>query len=202
MAAPSVSVLEKGGIIHRVHQSTYAPNCFNLCSGQPTRFAPVHDASGNCIPSLYAGSTMAAAVHETVFHDIPAQAKLKTVPQQQILIRSHSELEATRDIELALLTNVTLGPWRISRRDLIESSVKLYAQTAQWAEAIHHQFPNVEGLVWTSRQCDPDLAYLFLGDRVHASDFTTVLTRDGTTDKSFLKDVKDEGKRRGVTITV
>ena len=202
LTAPTISTLKQGDTIHRVHQTTFASASFNPCGGQPTRFAPVQDTAGACVPSLYAGSTLPAAIHETIFHDIPAKAKLKTIPKQDVLIRSHSELQAMRDIELALLTNVTLGAWKIARKDLIESGAKLYVQTVQWAEAIHHQFPNVDGLVWTSRQCDPDLAYLFFGDRVQSSDFKTALTRDGATDKSFLKDVRDEGKHRGITITV
>lgn len=124
------------------------------------------------------------------------------MPKQNVSIRTHSELKTLRKLKLIELRNVTLGPWNISRNELITSSAKLYGQTAEWAEAIHHQFTNVDGLMWTSNQCDPDDAYLFFGDRVDESDFTLAQSRDGATDKSFLKDVRNEGKLRGITLTV
>ena len=62
--------------------------------------------------------------------------------------------------------------------------------------------PAADGLVWTSSQCDPDDACLFFGNRVHESDFTAVQSRDGASDKSFVKDVRDEGRRRGIALTI
>ena len=62
--------------------------------------------------------------------------------------------------------------------------------------------PVGEGLEWTSRQCDPATAYLFFGGRVSASDFKIVYTRDGASDTSFRKDVKEIGKRSGIRITI
>ena len=117
-------------------------------------------------------------------------------------IRTHSELLTNRDLRLVELRNVTLGRGSISRRDLISSSPALYGQTVLWAAAIHRDIPNAAGLVWTSNQCDPDDACLFLGGRVHESDFTAVRSRDGASDKSFVKDVRDEDWRRGIALTV
>jgi hypothetical protein len=202
LSAPTIFTLKKGTRVHRVYQSSFAADSFNPCAGQATRFAPVHNATGVCVPSLYAGSTIPAAIHETIFHDIAATALTKTIPQKNILIRSHAELDVTRSIKLAYLKNPALGRWKITRKELIESGVKLYSQTGQWAAAIHHQFSHVDGLVWTSHQCDPDQAFLFFGDRVRPSDFSIVTSRDGATDKSFLRDVRNEGRQRGVTITV
>ncbi|MDE0456171.1 MAG: hypothetical protein OXI15_02655 [Chromatiales bacterium] len=70
------------------------------------------------------------------------------------------------------------------------------------AAAIHRDIPATDGLVWTSNQCDPDDACLFFGDRVHESDFPVVRSRDGASDKSFVKDVRDEGRRRGIALTI
>ena len=78
----------------------------------------------------------------------------------------------------------------------------MYGQTVSWAAAIHRDIPNADGLVWTSNQCDPDDACLFFGDRVRESDFTAVRSRDGASDKSFVKEVRDEGGRRGIALTI
>ena len=154
------------------------------------------------MPTLYASATLPAAIHETIFHDIPANAETKTARLDEVFIRTHSKLRTNRALQLVVLRNVTLGNRGISRRDLITSGPALYGQTVLWAEAIHRDIPDADGLVWTSNQCDPDDAYLFFGDRVKESDFTAVLSRDGGTDRSLLRDVREEGRLRGITLTI
>ena len=202
LASPNVTVLRAGKRLHRVHHSSFAANDFNPCRGGATRFAPIHDAGGRCVPSLYTGSTLEAAIHETIFHDIPARARIKTVPKRNVSSRAHGELELTRDLQLATLRTPDLKKWRIRRTDLIASSPTLYGDTAEWAKAIHDQFSRIHGLVWTSNQCDPDDAHLFFGDRVSSADFTIVSARDGRTDPTFIADVRATGSRDGITITV
>ena len=189
-------------MLHRVHRTTLGATQFNPGLGGPTRFAPFDDGAGAPVPSLYAAATLRAAIHETIFHDIPANARIKTVRLNDVHIRTHSELLTNRDLRMVELRNVTLGRWSISRRDLISSGPALYGQTVLWAAAIHRDIPDADGLVWTSNQCDPDDACLFFGDRVHESDFTAVRSRDGAGDKSFVKDVRDEGRRRGIALTI
>ena len=152
--------------------------------------------------SLYASTTLPAAIHETIFHDVPANAKTKSVRLDELYIRTHSVLCTNRTLRLVELRNVTLGNWGVSRRELITSSPVLFGQTVLWAKAIHRDIPDADGLVWTSNQCDPDDACLFFGDRVVENDFTAVLSRDGSTDRSFLKDVRAEGRLRGITLTI
>lgn len=202
LSTPEYKTLKKGVTLHRVHTTGRDASSFNPCQGQPTRFAPIKDYAGKCVPSLYAGSTLRATIHETIFHDIPAEADIKTVPLQKVEQRSHAELKMVRKLKLVELRNVNLNAWKITRRDLIASNPTLYEVTAKWAEKIHHQFLDADGLVWTSNQCDPDDAYLFFGDRVTACDFSVACLREGATDESFRKDVVEEGKRRGITITV
>lgn len=202
LVAPNYVNLTSGTIIHRIHLTAYPATSFNPCAGQPTRFAPIHDTSGVCVTSSYAGSSFDAAIYETIFHDVPAKAPFKTVPRQDVLIRSHAELEVVRQLRLVQLRNPDLLRWKIRRRQLIGSSAKYYPQTALWAEAIHHQFPRAEGLIWTSNQCDPDDAFIFFGDRVSPTDFNLTQTRNGSTDPSFLADVRSTGQRSGITITL
>jgi len=196
-----VSVLPQGSTLHRVHLSQFGCSEFNPCRGGNTRFAPIADSAGQCVPSLYAGATAAAAFHETIFHDIPATAGIKTVPLQDVTQRTHSLIETLSDLTLVELRNVPLNRWGISRRDLIESNPAHYKQTAAWAQTIHQCFPDVHGLVWTYRQCDPDDAYLFFGDRVQSAGFTLIESRSGT-DVSLVADIRKEGRRRGITIVV
>ena len=101
LAKPNLTVLEAGALLHRVHDRELAPNAFNPCLGGPTRFAPIRDSDGRCVPSLYAGGTLVSAIYETVFHDVPAEAERKTVPRYQIDRRSYGTLQLRRAIRLA-----------------------------------------------------------------------------------------------------
>ncbi len=202
LADPAIITLPAGTLLERVHDRNHAANSFNPCQGAPTRFAPVHDTQGDCVPSLYAAGTLDAAIYETIFHDVPVTAKRKTVPRTLIQSRAHGRLQVLRNLRLVSLRGPDLRRWRISRNSLITTSPKLYRDTARWAEAIHHRFPDVEGLLWTSNQCDPDTAYLFFGDRVAPRDFDILEARDGMVDESFLSDVRLAGRRSGITIAV
>ena len=203
LALPAIVTLGPGALLHRVHDRNYGANSFNPCKGAPTRFAPIDDVNGICVPSLYAADTLEAAVFETIFHDVPAGgSKLKTVPRTLVQSRAHGELEVLRDLHLASLRSPDLRRWRINRNSLIAASPKLYPETALWARAIHHQFTDVQGLIWTSNQCDPDTAYLFFGDRVASDDFRIVHARDGLVDPGFLADVRRAGRRSGISIAI
>lgn len=199
---PQFSDLPQGAELHRVHLTSFRAGQFNPGQGGPTRFAPFKDGNGAPVPSLYASATLPAAIHETIFHEIPANFGTRTARLNKVYIRTHSMLHTNRALRLVELRNVTLSNWGISRNDQITSSPSLYSQTVLWAGAIHRDIPDADGLVWTSNQCDPDDAYLFFGDRVDESDFTAAHSRDGETDTSFLQDVRDEGRRRGITLTI
>lgn len=200
--SPNIVTLGAGALIERVHDRRYGGSAFNPCKGAPTRFAPIRDADGNCVSSLYAADTLEAAIYETIFHDVPVRAHPATVPKSLVQSRAHSRLEALRTLRLASLRGPDLRRWGIDRNSLIAASPALYAETARWACAIHRGFPEVEGLAWTSNRCDPDTAYLFFGDRVAEADFRIDRTRDGRNDATFLSDVRIAGQRSGIVITV
>ena len=198
---PNVVLLRSGGVLHRVHPRALAGNAFNPCLGGQTRFAPFRDASGRCVPSLYAGSTVESAIHETVFHDIPLSADLKTVPRDAVEQRGHSTLLIRRDLRLASLRAPDLMKWGVGREQLVGCLPTQYDRTARWAQAIHAQYDSVDGLIWTSRLCDPDDALLLFGDRVAVADIQVVAVREGT-DGSFLGDVRNAGARGGIRISL
>ncbi len=198
---PNAFLLAAGEVLHRVHARTLAGNAFNPCLGGRTRFAPIRDATGTCVPSLYAGGTVESAIYETVFHDVPLSAGRKTVPRGSVERRKHSTLLVRRDLRLASLRAPDLMKWGVRREHLIGSLPTQYSRTARWAEAIHDQFDDVDGLLWTSNLCDPDAAVLLFGDRVAAGDIQVVAVREGT-DESFLRDVREAGERGGIRIAL
>jgi hypothetical protein len=159
-------------VIHVLHDATYAPESFNPgvdAAGalrNPTRFAPIRSRKGAVVPYLYGGSTLDCAIFETVFHNVPIDAPDKFVDLDEFAGRAHGTIVPQRDLRLVDLTTDGLHRLKVTKAELIASAPIDYPDTARWAEAIHHQFPDVDGLVWMSRQRDRDQALVLFGDRV------------------------------------
>jgi len=119
------------------------------------------------VPTLYAGQTFEAALWETVFRDLPPLPKPRRVFESRSLVgASHARLTVTRDLTLAALFEPNLHILGLTRRRLIECyGHTAYRWTVKWAAAIHRDFPDLDGLAWTSRQNDQGQAYLLFGDR-------------------------------------
>jgi hypothetical protein len=152
--------------LYRIHNSNLASNSFNPCLGRPSRFAPLLRSDGSCISTMYAATTLECAVHETLFHEIQHDAVHKSVRFNDIEKYDYATIQPQRDLALAGLFEPDLNKWGLTRRQLIDTFAADYEATAKWAIALHDAFPDIDGLVWTSRRCDPASAYLLFGDRV------------------------------------
>lgn len=198
---PNLVNLADGELLHRVHAPQFEGNAFNPCRGGPTRFAPIHDVKGECVPTLYAAQTVEAAIYETILHDVPLGAVRKSVPRHSVENRRHSALVVRRALRLASLRAPDLMKWGLTPATLIGHSPTQYRHTARWAKALHDQFAEVDGLVWTSSLCDPDAALLFFGDRVDASDLMVTGVRQGS-DGSFIEDARKAAERANILIAL
>ena len=117
---------------------------------------------------MYAATNLECAVHETVFHEIQHDAKTKSIGYHEIEKLDYSVIRPRRDLVLASLFEPDLNRWGLTRRQLIDTFAADYEATAKWAIALHDSFSDIDGLIWTSRRCDPERAYLFFGDRLSA----------------------------------
>ena len=159
-------------MIHVIHDVAFDPESFNPgvdAAGalrNPTRFAPIRDRKGRVVPYLYGGSSLDCAIFETVFHNVPIDAADKFVDLDDFANRAHGCLTPRRGLRLANLTTDGLHRLKLPKAELIASAPLDYLDTARWAEAIHHQYPDVDGLFWMSRQRDRDQALMLFGDRV------------------------------------
>lgn len=162
-----------GDVIHVIHDTAFDPESFN--PGQDahgvlrkaTRFSPFRDAEGSVVPYLYGGSTLDCAIFETVFHEVPIDAKDKFVDLGDFDQRGHGELTPSRDLKLVDLTSEGLHRLKVPKEEIITSPARDYVDTAKWAEALHQQFSDIDGLVWMSRQRDRDRAVVLFGDRLN-----------------------------------
>lgn len=169
---PLMDIWPAGRVIHVMHDTAFAPVSFHPAVdatgrlAKPTRFAPIIDAQGAPVPYLYGGATLECAIFETVFHDVPFDADDKFVDLDDFALRGHGELWAERELRLVDLTSEGLHRLKVPKNELILSPSRDYLATAAWAQALHRQCPEVDGLLWMSRQRDRDPALLLFGDRV------------------------------------
>jgi hypothetical protein len=199
---PSINqfVLKAGTTLHRTHGRTYRPNQFNPCKGDDTRFSPIWDAAGICIPTLYAATSKQAAVFESIFHDIEPSALFKTIRLEIIERRAVSELAPARDLTLAGLFAPDLKSWGLQRTDLIDTPKSTYKQTVLWAQAVHACRSDIDGLIWTSRQCDPDMCVVLFEDRLAEPDLHALSTQNVVGAPLLMREIRDFGARAGITI--
>ena len=194
--------LPAGASLHRLHDRAYGPDEFNPGKGQPSRFAPIRDAAGRTIPTLYAGTSYECAAFEYVFHDVVHDQPVKTVPLSRIAPLCHSALRPLRDLLLVQLFEADLNAWGATRADVIATLPAAYPQTARWAEAIHTAQPRAHGLVWTSRRCDPDLCVVLFGDRVTPGTLQVRSTVPLAASDGELGQIEGFAARAGIAITL
>lgn len=157
---------DKRHILHRIHHERYPGDVFNPGISGNARFSPIKDSGGASIPTLYAGDSFECAAMETVFHDVPHAAGFKTYDKAKLDGQMYTQLETDAALVLADLSSKALRKLGVRRDQLIDTEKDQYPITRQWAEAIHAQEPDIQGLCWTSRQDDSAKAVVLFGDRI------------------------------------
>jgi hypothetical protein len=194
--------LAGGTLLVRVHDPRFNGAGFNPCLGGDTRFAPLSTAGGSCLPTLYAASTLECAVHESIFHDLAYDAPDKFIRLDKVISRSISWLELTTEVVLAGLHEPDLNKLNLTRAQLIDTPRSQYPQTARWAEAFYLADAEVAELVWTSRRCDPERAFIFFEDRLPAGSLVVKHSIEISRSAQHLAEIRDFGRRAGITITM
>jgi len=165
---PLVIEITAGTPLVRVHSIGRSAADFNPGAGRPSRFAPLHRTDGTAIPTLYAATTIAGALSESIFHDVPYQGRGKRILVSRLGGLALSTLVVDRSLRLVHLAGLGLRRLGVRRRDLIESGPDSYPRTAEWALALYASPMTLSGLLWVSRQDDTARAALLFGDRVPA----------------------------------
>lgn len=182
----TLTELPAGKPLHRVHQGKYQAAQFNPGVQGNARFSPILYQHGKAIPTLYAGTTLECALMETVFHDVPHTAGFKSFAKGKLEGQVHSTVEVTQPLRLVDLASVPLRKLGVTRKQLIDTEKDQYPTTRKWAEAVHSQCPEAQGLSWVSRQDDSARAVVLFGDRIqdgaiHQHGPSTSLVNDGNT---------------------
>jgi hypothetical protein len=194
------TLLAAGSELHRIYPPAYAGNAFNPSHEKLNRFSPIFHR-GKVVPVLYAASSPEAAIYETLFHDAHiAGAKRKALPVKA-LRRNYGSWLTQRPFKLATLHAPDLARFELTLDQLTATNSKYYPQTARWAEAIHNNHSDIEGIEWTSYRASPERAYILFGDRITSGD----LAASGNetlipTDAAFYDLVVECGLRVGVRV--
>jgi hypothetical protein len=197
----TLTVLAKGAVLHRVHQDKYQPDQFNPGVHGNARFSPIQDDQGRAIPTLYGGTTVECALMETVFHDVPHTAGFKSFDKGKLVGQVHSAVQVSQPLHLVDLSSVPLRKLGVTRKQLIDTEKDQYPETRKWAEAIHRQYPDVQGLSWVSRQDDSARAMVLFGDRIPGGALHSQrASRSLTGDSNLFDTVLDLADRIGVVI--
>ena len=177
-----------GATMYRVHETIYAADQFNPSPKGNARFSPIHDPSGNVIPTLYAATTPRGALMESVFRDVPYRAGFKNVDPKRLEGKLCSTLRFRTDFHLLDLSKVALRGLGIQPRQLIDTTKEHYPVTRAWAEQVYTAHPRLQGFLWSSRQDDRALAVVLFGNRVKESDIV-----DGNFSRPLIKKSVPEG---------
>lgn len=197
----TITVLAKGDVLHRVHQEKYQPDQFNPGVHGNARFSPIQDDQGRAIPTLYGGTTVECALMETVFHDVPHTAGFKSFDKGKLVGQMHSAVQVSQPLHLVDLSSVPLRKLGVTRKQLIDTEKDQYPATRKWAEAIHRQYPDVQGLSWVSRQDDSARAVVLFGDRIPGGALNPQgASRSLIEDSTLFGSVLDLADRIGVVI--
>ena len=201
-SAFNTRALPAGTRLVRLHDPAFEGGGPKPCKGGPTRFAPVFQPGGACLPTLYAAATFECAVFESVFHDVPHISADKFVRLSKVTSRSVSWLRLRADLMLASLHEPDLNRLGLTRADLIDTPASTYPLTARWAEAFHRADPAVAGLVWTSKRCDPDSAYVLFADRLPPDALEVMDRIEIAASAHHLDQIRKFGRRAGITLTI
>jgi hypothetical protein len=190
-----------GTEFHRIHHLDFESNSFNPCRGRPSRFAPLLSA-GACIPTMYAATSFEAAVHETIFHELQHDAARKVIAFGQIEKLDYAVIQLRRELVVASLFEADLNAWSLTRKLLIDTMAADYPETAKWAVAIHDAFADIDGLVWTSKRCDPDLSLVLFGDRVASGDIAAASRARIVQSNDLISQVRAFGQRANILLSL
>lgn len=184
--------------LYRVHKADYAGNAFNPCAGKPSRFAPLRDGSGQCIPTSYAATTLDGAAFESVFRGI--QGKYESVRRENLDKYTISSLGTATALDLVPLFTPELWRWRIDPGKFFRPSDKVHVHCRRLAFRAWRDNPGAHGLVWSSVRDSQADAMLLFGDRLSPSDLRLTSSRPVLTDPTALDDLEVAGQRAGLTI--
>jgi hypothetical protein len=152
------------------------------------------------VPTVYAATSVACAVFETIFHDIEPSAPFKSIYWSMLETLRYSRLELRRELSLAQLFSADLMKWGLERRQLIDTPRLSYPETRAWVPVIHESSNAPEGMIWVSRRFDEEQAMMLFGTRVEPASLRTLGSVEVTGDPGVLAVLHELATRANIDI--
>lgn len=149
----------------RVYPQRYGATGYNDTRMGNARFSPLEHA-GAIVPTIYAGTTVATALMETVLHDVPTPSAGFILRLSARTDKRAGSFRPADDLVLADFSSVGLRRLGLGRPDVIDSDKPHYPITRQLAQWVYANRPDIQGIVWTSRQHDEERAILLFEPRL------------------------------------
>ena len=167
---PLLAVWSAGSVMYRSYNVAWGVRSFYAGdAGHRGRFHPFNPGRRRKpLPVLYAAETIAGALAESIFHDVPPRGT-RVVDAGKLAHQLCVPMTARRDLVLADLTGAGLSRIGVTRGELIDGGPRTYPATARWAKALHDQ-TEVDGLLWVSRLYDRSRNIVLFEDRVNFTD--------------------------------
>lgn len=139
---------------HRAYDTRWGRNAFNRGRGD-TRFAPLVD-DGRAVPSMHGAESEAAALLETVFHDLSAGTG-RAIYERTLVTTGLVTLETPVALPLVDLRGERLSALGLRRDQLLTTAAEHYPCTRAWAARLRQvrvRGVAPAGLIWHSRQAE------------------------------------------------
>ena len=150
------TALRAGTAWYRVYNATWGFDEHNPGYGD-ARFSPIDDpADGQRLPSMYLAATPAAALLETVFHDVHHNSS-RIIYERNLRGMLMAHVRAPAVASLADLRDPELTRLGLRREQVLSSDAEHHPCTRRLAVAALaqvHGRRNVHGLIWHSRQAE------------------------------------------------
>ncbi len=177
----------------------YAGNQFNNTAKGDARFSPIRDRkTKDIIATIYAGDTTEVAICEVLFHDVDVSQQMIVFEQSNLKNKSHTEIALDNDLIVAVIDPVSVVKMRAGKK-LIHCDAQHYTETRLWAEHIHEQHSDIQGLAWPSRQHEGK-SYVFFEDRINSGILGVIKTDTIANDKSTREKIVRIADRMNITI--
>lgn len=170
---PLLQTLDAGTALVRVHPAARGLLTFNPTPSE-ARFRPILRSGGTVVPTMYAATDVETAIAEGLLRTADAGAGRRRLFRVQLDDLACGEVQLTRALALVRLHGPGLPRLGLKRGDIIDSDASAYPWTARWAQALHDDDSQPDGLIWTSRQNDSARALILWGDRVGRGDLVSV----------------------------
>ena len=155
----------------RVYPEPYEATGYNSADTGNERFSPIKDAGGQVVPTLYAGTTPAVALMETVLHDLPwpSHGYILTLPPPDQELRRMACLVNVRALRLADFRALGLRKLGLQKSSVVETDKTQYPYSRQVAQWLYAARPDLQGILWSSRQDDRGQAMVMFEPRMKAT---------------------------------